>query len=290
VQCKVERVEIPTFDNDRRTRRRRKLHAFSLTPKRPLEDPAQRLALITAFYGGANVYRMYDHVLCAAGLTIVSPSVRGSDGFGYAFSSLNDRDLGGDEIIDLFYVARWLEGRGGLPARRIGVYGRSHGGYATMRALTFVPATNKRNEFYPFGFGIAEAGFSSIKSFYDATNIPDWVVLESGDPNDPDDLAAMIDRSPLTHVDRLVSPLLVVHGERDWRVPVSESRQFVAAAKARGKPVMYVEFQGQGHAVEGVELEVQAYEARFDFLEAIAKAAPSADSNSTSTSESSSAP
>jgi dipeptidyl aminopeptidase/acylaminoacyl peptidase len=211
--------------------------------------------------------------MCAAGFTVVSPSVRGSDGFGRDFHALNDRDLGGDEIVDLFWVARWLEERAGLDARHIGVYGGSHGGYATMRAMTFPPGTNGRNESYPFGFGMAHAGFSDIQTFHDKCNIPDWVVLESGDPSKPADLAKMKDRSPLSHVDRLQFPLLLTHGSNDWRVPVDESRQFAKKATAAGLPITYVEFEGQGHRIEGLALQVKLFQARFDFLMAVANAA-----------------
>ncbi|MCA9704646.1 MAG: S9 family peptidase [Myxococcales bacterium] len=277
VACRAQAVQIPTFDEDRATGQTRQLHAFLLEPRQPLDDPERRLAMITAFYGGENRYSVFDQIMCAAGITVISPAVRGSTGFGKAFYSLNDGDLGGDEIVDLFYVARWVERQTGLSARRIGVYGGSHGGYATMRALTFPPKTNGRNEFYPFGFGLAHAGFSDIKTFYDATNIPDWVVLESGDPSVPAELARMRDRSPLTHVDRLRAPLLVTHGSQDWRVPVAESRQFVDKAKAAGLPVQYVEFEGQGHHIEGLDLQAKAYQVRFDFLQAVAQAAAEAD-------------
>src|SRR5690606_2611236 len=132
-------------------------------------------------------------------------------------------------------------------------------------------------ESYAFGFGMSHAGFSDIASFYDATNIPDWVVLESGDPGVPKDRAKMDERSPLTHVERLKAPLLITHGSADWRVPVEESRRFAEAAKAQGRPVQYVEFQGQGHHIEGLALQVQLYQARFDFLRAVAEALTEAE-------------
>lgn len=272
VACKASTVEIPTFDKDPKTGKTRSLHAFLLEPREPVPE-AQKMAMITAFYGGRNGYSKFDNIMCAAGLTVLSPAVRGSSGFGKDFYSLNDKDLGGDEIVDLFYAARWLEERTGLSPRRIGVKGGSHGGYATMRALTHPPETNGRNESYPLGFGMSHAGFSDIKTFYDATNIPDWVVLESGDPNVPKDLAKMKDRSPMQHVDLLRAPLLLTHGSQDWRVPVDESRQFAEAARAQKKPVQYVEIDGQGHHIEGLALQVQVYQARFDFLMAVAKAA-----------------
>ena len=106
-------------------------------------------------------YSEFDQILCAAGFIVVSPAVRGSTGFGRDFHALNDKDLGGDEIVDLFHVARWLETRTGLSARRIGVYGGSHGGYATMRAMTFPPETNgTKRAAIAFGFGMSHAGFS----------------------------------------------------------------------------------------------------------------------------------
>lgn len=271
VACRARAVKIPTFDKDPATRKTRLLHAFVLEPREPVEAPEQRLAMITAFYGGANRYSLFDQVMCAAGLTVISPAVRGSTGFGKAFYSLNDKDLGGDEIVDLFHVARWAEKELGLPSSRIGVYGGSHGGYATMRALTFPPKTNGHDDIYYFGFGMSHAGFSDIKTFYDATNIPDWVVLESGDPGIPAELLRMQDRSPLTHVERLRAPLLVTHGSQDWRVPVDESRQFVDRAKAAQLPVQYVEFEGQGHHIQGMGLQAKAYQVRFDFLRAVAE-------------------
>jgi dipeptidyl aminopeptidase/acylaminoacyl peptidase len=275
VQCKAEAVRIPTFDIDRKTGEKRQLHAFLLTPVEPLSAahrvPAQ-LGLIRSFYGGDNRYTQLDHIFCAAGLTVLSPSVRGSSGFGKEFSALNDGDLGGDEIVDLFYAARWLEARAGLDAAHIGVYGRSHGGYATMRALTFPPATNDRNESYPFGFGLADAGFSDIEAFYHATNIPDWVVLEAGDPRTPEGLAKLRERSPIHHVAALKAPLFLMHGENDWRVPVEGSRAFAKVAEAAHKPVTYLEVKGQGHTVEGLERITETWEARFDFLERLLEA------------------
>jgi dienelactone hydrolase len=258
VRCVPEAVKIPSFDG-------RQLHAFVLRPKQPPPE-GQAVAMVRSFYGGDNDWDQYDHILCAAGITVVSPAVRGSSGFGKDFAALNDRDLGGDEIIDLFWVARWIEAQLGIPNKHIGVYGRSHGGYATMRAMTFPVQTNGRNESYAFGFGLAEAGFSDIVAFHDATNIPDWVVLEAGDPKVPDDLLRLQDRSPINHVDLLTAPIFLLHGGNDWRVPVDGSRKFIEAAKAADKQATYLEVEGQGHVIEGQARIVEAWQARLDFI------------------------
>lgn len=265
VQCNIRRVEFPTFDAHA-DGEPRMLHAFYLEPKSP---PAQeeRLVRITSFYGGGNYYSTSSHILCEAGVATFSPAVRGSWGFGAEFAALNDGDLGGDEIVDLFYAARWLESEEGYTPQQIGVYGGSHGGYATMRALTFPPETNDRNDSYPFGFGMSHAGFSNIINFYETCNIPDWVILEAGDPETESE--KLLERSPISHVELLNAPLLLTHGENDQRVPVMESRDFASAVEDVGGTVTYVEFAGQGHGISGLDNTLNYYQTVFAFLETL---------------------
>jgi dipeptidyl aminopeptidase/acylaminoacyl peptidase len=274
VRCQVEAVSIPTFDIDPATGAQRQLHAYLYTPKDPPADD-QRVARVLSFYGGENEFKTDIQVFCDAGIATLSTAVRGSDGFGTAFSQLNDGDLGGDDIADVYAAARWLETARGYPRGRIGVYGRSHGGYATMRALTYPPGTNGHADVYPFAFGMSDAGFSDILSFYEDCNIPDWVVTEAGDPATEHD--KLVDRSPLSHVALLTAPLLLTHGEQDNRVPVEGSRRMAAACATAGKDCTYVEFAGQGHQVRGLANERRLYQERFSFLErALASSAAAA--------------
>ncbi|RDV38113.1 S9 family peptidase [Bradymonadaceae bacterium TMQ3] len=266
VHCKVEQVSIETFDNVESPDgpQLRTLHAYYFEPVHPPAD-ADRLVRMTAFYGGGNYFSSANQIMCEAGVATLSPAVRGSSGFGADFAALNDGDLGGDEIVDLFFAARWLEANKGYQPHQIGVYGSSHGGYATMRALTFPPETNDHNDHYPFGFGLSHAGFSDIITFFTTSNIPDWVILEAGDPTT--DAEKLRERSPLTHVERLKAPLLLTHGANDSRVPVAESRQFAEAASTTGAPLTYVEFEGQGHGISGLQNTLRYYRAVFSFLE-----------------------
>ncbi|MBA2663098.1 MAG: S9 family peptidase [Bradymonadaceae bacterium] len=262
IHCNVERVSYPTFDK-LADAAPRMLHAYLLTPRNP-PTADKRLVRMTSFYGGGNHFSTGTQIMCEAGVATFSPAPRGSSGFGANFAALNDGDLGGDEIIDLFYGARFLEQEYGYTASQIGVHGGSHGGYATMRALTFPPETNKRDEAYAFGFGISHAGFSDILSFFETCNIPDWVILEAGNPATEAD--KLRDRSPLTHVERLAAPILLTHGENDSRVPVAESRRFAERASELGRPVTYVEFAGQGHGIDGLDNTLHYYRVVFDFL------------------------
>src|SRR5688500_3061488 len=108
---------------------------------------------------------------------------------------------------------------------------------AEARLLTMPAGVNGRTEKFGWGFGISDAGFSDISTFYEKCNIPDWVKLEAGEPKTEAD--KLKDRSPLTYVSLLSSPILLMHGENDNRVPVVESRQFAEKAKSLGKPVTY---------------------------------------------------
>lgn len=264
VRCEQKPVSFPTWDTDPATGAPRQFHAFLYVPKDG-PPPAQAIVRMQTFYGGDDEWNTDTQVFCDAGITTFSPAVRGSDGYGRAFGALNDGDLGGNEIVDLFAAARWLESQG-YGRGHIGVFGRSHGGYAAMRALTFPPGTNGHtDDLYPFAFGLADAGFSNILTFYAATNIPDWVVLEAGDPvKDRDKLE---DRSPLAHLDQINAPLLLVHGTNDNRVPVAESRQMATACAAANKPCTFVEVPGQGHHVNGLADQVRVYSAKLQFLE-----------------------
>lgn len=265
VRCDQRAVAFPTWDVDPDTHALRVLHGFLYVPKDPPKAD-RAIVRVKGFYGGVDEWDTDTEVYCDAGIATFSVAVRGSDGYGRAFAALNDGDLGGNEVADLFEGAKWLVANG-YHADRVGVFGRSHGGYEVMRALTFPPGTDGHaaDTIFPFAFGIADAGFSDITSFYRGSNIPDWVVLEAGDPDrEPEKIR---ERSPLYHVDLLAAPLMLVHGENDNRVPVAESRQMAAACLAAGKKCTYLEFPGEGHHVRGLANQVAEYQAKLQFLD-----------------------
>lgn len=266
LQAKAERLEFPTFDVDPETGETRMLHAFLYHPKNPLPKDEQ-IVMIQSFYGGGNNFSTRTQILAEAGIYVFSPSPRGSSGFGREFSALNDKDLGGNEIIDVIYAAKFISDHLGIPPERVGVYGGSHGGYATMRLLTFPGEINGNEAHFDWGFGISHAGFSDIIQFYEFCNIPDWVTLEAGDPaTEPDKLR---DRSPLYHADKAVGKLLLTHGTNDSRVPIEGSRAMADSLRKYNKEVRLVEFEGQGHGIKGLENNIRNYNVWFDFLEEV---------------------
>ena len=272
MHASVQRVEFPTFDIDAATGRTRQLHGYLYSPRNPLPKD-QQLVMIQSFYGGRNTFSTRTQILAEAGIYVFSVSPRGSSGFGKEFSALNDKDLGGNEIIDIFSAGEFISEALDIPPQRIGVFGGSHGGYATMRILTFPEEVNGVAASFDWGFGISHAGFSDIIHFYEHCNIPDWVTMEAGDPKTEAD--KLRDRSPLYHADKAKGKLLLTHGTNDSRVPIEGSRQMAAALKKYDKDFVLVEFEGQGHSIKGLENTARNYRVWFEFLESLE---PMADS------------
>jgi dipeptidyl aminopeptidase/acylaminoacyl peptidase len=270
----VERIEYPTFDIDPRTGQQRRIHAFLLL-SRDRPPAVEQQAFVLAFYGGHDTYNQSFQILAQAGFIVLSPAVRGSFGFGREFYSLIDHDLGGDEMLDLIYGARYLQARFGLAPRRIGVFGASHGGYATVRALTLPRPIKGRDESFDWGFGWAHAGFYDITTFWRDCNIPDWVAQKAGDPRT--ERERLLDRSPLTHAERLRAPLYLTHGERDNRVPVAESRALAARLRELGRGFAYDEFAGHGHSLKGIAAQRRQWQGLLAYLEQATAADRSAD-------------
>ncbi|WP_103983965.1 alpha/beta hydrolase family protein [Parabacteroides chinchillae] len=266
VHSDVERLSIPTFDVDAATGKQRMLHAYLYKPKNPL-PAGKEIIMIESFYGGENRYNTEYQVYNAAGITVLSPSPRGSAGFGRDFAAMNDKDLGGNEIIDIIYCAKYISDKLNVPAERVGVFGMSHGGYATMRLVTFPGEVNGNKAHFKFGFGIETAGFCDIIYQHTHSNIPDWTFLEAGDP--VADKAKLIDRSSLYHAEKLTGPLLLLHGNHDNRVDIEGSRLMDRKLIQLGLPHRYVEFEGLGHGIKGVDNNRKFYYECFRFLDEI---------------------
>ena len=189
-------------------------------------------------------YNPYHQALVAAGITVLAPNIRGSSGFGRSFVHADDRFGRLNAIGDVAVCAQWLIARGLADPGCMAVAGRSYGGYATLMALTAFPEL--------FAAGVSICGMSDLLTFYAATEpwIAKAAITKYGDPDRDAELLARL--SPLRQLDQLRAPLLVVHGEGDTNVPVSESTQLVAALRERDWDVEYLELEGEGHEYQRI--------------------------------------
>jgi len=146
-----------------------------------------------------------------------------------------------DDLID---AVTWAVEHGITTTDRVAIMGGSYGGYATLAGLTFTPDT--------FACGVDIVGPSNLNTLL-ATIPAYWasyfeqLAKRVGDPRTPEGQALLTERSPLTHVARIVRPLLIGQGANDPRVKQSESDQIVDAMVAGKIPVTYVLFPDEGH-------------------------------------------
>ncbi len=193
-------------------------------------------------HGGPEAQERPGHgplfqALVRRGIAVFAPNVRGSSGFGHTFVNADNGPLRHDAIEDVRSCVHYLRDSG--IAGRVGVMGRSYGGYLTLAALVAYPEL--------FDVGIDVCGMSNFATFYEHTE--PWIaaaaISKYGDP--VADAELLRDLSPIHRLDRLRAPLLIVHGENDSNVPVIEADQVAAALAARGAPHRYLLFPGEGH-------------------------------------------
>ncbi|MET8153809.1 S9 family peptidase [Actinoplanes sp. NPDC049668] len=176
------------------------------------------------------------------GIAVFAANVRGSSGFGRSFVNADNGALRYAAIADVASCVSYLVSAGVADPARVGCMGRSYGGYLTLAALTTYPSL--------FAVGIDVCGMSNFATFYEHTE--PWIaaaaVSKYGDP--VADAGLLRDLSPITRIDRLRAPLMIVHGENDSNVPVIEAEQVVAALTELGVPHRYLLFPDEGHELQ----------------------------------------
>src|SRR4051794_2988583 len=173
------------------------------------------------------------------GVAVFAPNVRGSSGFGRTFVNADNGPARYGAIADVAAAVSYLVGAGLADPARVGCMGRSYGGYLTLAALVTYPEL--------FAVGIDVCGMANFATFY--ANAEPWIAAEAvskyGHPEHDREL--LRDLSPITRIDRLTAPLLVVHGANDTNVPRCEAEQVVAALRVNGVPHRFLLFDGEGH-------------------------------------------
>jgi dipeptidyl aminopeptidase/acylaminoacyl peptidase len=177
------------------------------------------------------------------GIAIIFPNVRGTYAFGRAFESLDDQKKREDAVKDIGALLDWIATQKNLDAKRVMVTGASYGGYMTLAAA----------EKYPERIRAAFAG-SAISNFvtYLETTEPQRVEdrrREYGDERDPEMRKFLLSISPVTHASKIKVPLMIAHGAKDPRVPVTQAQAMYEAAKANNVPVWLVVYQDEGHEI-----------------------------------------
>lgn len=189
-------------------------------------------------------FRTYHQWLTNRGYAVLSVNFRGSTGFGKAFLTAGNREWGAKMLDDLIDACEWAKREQIALPDRIAIMGGSYGGYATLAGLSMHPDY--------FAAGIDIFGPSNLVTLLNSIP-PYWApaierfVRGVGDHRTEEGRAFLLSRSPLTHADKIIRPLLISQGANDPRVKQAESDQMVEALRKRNVAVTYVLFPDEGH-------------------------------------------
>jgi dipeptidyl aminopeptidase/acylaminoacyl peptidase len=200
--------------------------------------------IVLSFHGGPEGqerpgFNTTYQALLSRGIAVFAPNVRGSSGFGKKFVNLDNGALRVNGVKDIKASVDYVVSAGVADPKRIGIVGGSYGGYMVMAGLTEYPDM--------FAAGANLFGVVNFETFFKNTQ-PWMAAISKIEYGDPDKEAEMLRQlSPLTRIDRVKAPTIVLHGANDTNVPVIEAEQVVENLKKRNIPVEYVLFPDEGH-------------------------------------------
>ncbi len=182
-------------------------------------------------------YDTYAQFLANRGYAVLQPNFRASTGYGKKFLNAGNKQWGDLMQDDITWGVKYLVDKGIADPKRVGIMGGSYGGYAALAGVTFTPDT--------YGAAVAIVAPSNLITLLESIP-PYWEAIRTlfynrmGDPNTEEGKKQLLRQSPLTHADKIKTPLLVIQGANDPRVNKRESDQIVIALRERNYPVEYL--------------------------------------------------
>jgi len=224
----------------------------------------EKIPAIVSIHGGPMaqerpVYNVVYQCLVNHGYAIMAPNYRGSIGYGKDYERLIYKDYGGGDLKDYEGAALWLRDRDYVDKDRIGVFGSSFGGFATLSCVTRLPDYWKAAVDM---FGPSDL-LTHVRSY--RAEMSRHVRELVGDPDEDEEL--LRERSPINYVDDVKADLLVIQGARDPRVVKAESDQIVEKLREAGKYVEYHVFEDEGHGATKKGNRVKMEKMTIDFFE-----------------------
>lgn len=204
------------------------------------------------------IFTPLTQYLLSQGFSIVGPNVRGSVGYGKEYNHLDDIEKRLDSVKDIDKLVEYLIENGLAKKGAIAVMGTSYGGYMTLASLTEYPEL--------WAAGIDTVGMSNLETFLENTAEYRRVHRESeyGSLKEHREILRAV--SPIHKVDKIVAPLMVIHGANDPRVPVGEAEQIVASLRSRNVPVEYLRYEDEGHGLAKRVNQLDCYPQVAEFL------------------------
>lgn len=223
------------------------LPAWTRAGKRRYLD--QPLPMLVYVHGGPSVAYEWNNwltnrvlqLLANRGYAVFRVEFRGADGFGKKILRAGAGEWGRKMQNDILDAVDWAVRHGITERQRIGIFGWSYGGYATLAALTFTPDV--------FACGLAMYHPTELQTMMESRTgvFRQFWRRQVGDETTAAGRALLRERSPLYFVERIERPLLITHGAKDTNVPRKYSDDFVTEMNKHNKPVTYLLYPDEGH-------------------------------------------
>ncbi|PWV44444.1 S9 family peptidase [Nocardiopsis sp. L17-MgMaSL7] len=195
--------------------------------------------------------------LANRGYAVLQVDFRGSTGYGKAHTQAAIGQFAGRMHDDLIDALDWVVGQGHADPDRVAVYGCSYGGYSALVGAAFTPDR--------FAAAVSYTGMSDLVDLvrsvvpFARRGVENSYLRYIGDPDDPRQEAEMLARSPISRVDDITAPVLLVHGANDVRVDRRHSDRIVDALRSRGAEVEYLLNETEGHWFVNTDSNVELY-------------------------------
>lgn len=234
--------------------------AFLYLP--PDYEEGQNIPFVVHAHGGPEsqfqpaFIRNFQYLMLN-GYGVLAPNPRGSSGYGRSYLNLDNIENRKNSLKDYKAGVDWLVENGYTSQGQIAIRGGSYGGYVVMGMITEYPNL--------FSAAINVVGIVNFQTFLENTADYRRALRESeyGSLDDPEFLASI---SPIHKADQIRTPLLVIHGENDPRVPVSEARQIIAVMQEQGQAVDSLIFPDEGHGASKRVNVIAEYRKQVQFL------------------------
>ena len=225
------------------------------------EPEEENAPVIVNVHGGPEsqarpAFAPVTQYLLHRGYAVLFPNVRGSTGYGKAYTHLDDVELRMDSVRDLAHAAHWLRGRG---HERVAVLGGSYGGFMVLAALTEYPEL--------WSAGVDIVGIANFVTFLENTGSYRRALRESEYGSLERDRRFLESISPIHKAGNIRAPLMVIHGKNDPRVPVGEAEQIVERVRKNGGAVEYLLYEDEGHGLAKLANRLDAYPKIVAFLD-----------------------
>lgn len=191
------------------------------------------------------------------GWAVLYPNPRGSSGYGEKFTQANFNDWGGGDYRDIMTGVDAMVARGIADPDKLAFQGWSYGGYMTA----WVVSQTGR-----FKAAMMGAGIPDLVSMYNTNDIPNYLGTFFGGIPTKETLPLYTERSAITYVDRVTTPLLILHGGSDQRVPIGQPMEYFRALKDRGKTVELVFYPREGHGFSEYYHQLDRMQRQHDWI------------------------